>query len=117
MNVDIEQSCLPRNYEEFTSGMMVDRLRDSSVISTVDGVTGTGEVIVVDVSGKTFNRMTDYRRSLQPSVTTRRKRSKRRHRGDRRNTLAGGEKFQEKRRGEPGEIMRENKNRSRSQED
>ena len=52
----------PRNYEEFTSGMMVDRLRDSSVISTVDGVTGTGEVIVVDVSGKTFNRMTDYRR-------------------------------------------------------
>ena len=52
----------PRNYEEFTSGMMVDRLRDSSVISTVDGVTGTGEVVVVDVSGKTFNRMTDYRR-------------------------------------------------------
>ena len=52
----------PRNYEEFTSGMMVDRLRDSSVISTVDGVTGTGEVVMVDVSGKTFNRMTDYRR-------------------------------------------------------
>ena len=50
-------------------------------------------------------------RSLQPSVTTRRKRSKRRQRGDRRNTLAGGEKFQEKQRGEPGEIMRENKNR------
>ena len=51
----------PRNYEEFTSGMMVDKLRDSEV-TAVDGLAGAGEVVTVDVSGNTFSRMTDYRR-------------------------------------------------------
>lgn len=55
----------PSNYEEFTNQLQCDTELYGRM--TVDnGVmvsgTGAGEVITVDVSGKSFNRMTDYRR-------------------------------------------------------
>ena len=66
------QSCLqraimfqPSNYEEFTSQLQCDT-ETYATLSLDTGVmvpsSGAGELVTVDVSGKTFNRMTDYRR-------------------------------------------------------
>jgi len=89
---------LPSNYEEFSS-----RLDDHDSSQKQGNVALKSELVRVDVSGKSFARMTDYRRSLLPA-NPRRKRRKNR---DRRNTLAGGEKFT---------LIVENKNRARSHE-
>jgi hypothetical protein len=95
--LDIETR-LPSNYEEFSS-----RLDDHDSSQKQGAVALKSELVRVDVSGKSFARMTDYRRSLLPA-NPRRKRRKNR---DRRNTLAGGEKFS---------LIAENQNRTRSHE-
>jgi len=89
---------LPSNYEEFSS-----RLDDHDSSQKQGNIALKSELVRVDVSGKSFARMTDYRRSLLPA-NPRRKRRKNR---DRRNTLAGGEKFN---------LIAENQSRARSHE-
>eukprot|EP00090_Calanus_glacialis_P047494 TRINITY_DN989_c0_g1_i1.p1 TRINITY_DN989_c0_g1~~TRINITY_DN989_c0_g1_i1.p1 ORF type:complete len:1577 (+),score=288.14 TRINITY_DN989_c0_g1_i1:339-5069(+) len=89
---------LPSNYEEFSS-----RLDDHDSSHKQGNIALKSELVRVDVSGRSFAQMTDYRRSLLPA-NPRRKRRKNR---DRRNTLAGGEKFN---------LIVENQNRARSHE-
>jgi len=89
---------LPSNYEEFSS-----RLDDPDTSRKQGNIALKSELVRVDVSGKSFARMTDYRRSLLPANPRRRRRKNR----DRRNTLAGGEKFN---------TIVENQNRTRSHE-